>query len=132
MVVPMCHYLREHCRPSCHCALQHISAHICSSINVLYDLQFKRDKNTHKWNQNTSLDSCTLIRMMGIKRIQKFRVEEIRARAGVANISETIRYSDTEMVRTCGENYRGRCGNENMDDESDRALKNRKSKTEVE
>ena len=34
-------------------------------------------------------------------------------------------------VRTCGENYRGVCGNENMDDESDRALKNRKTKTEI-
>ena len=65
--------------------------------------------------------------MMGIKRIQKFGVEEIRARACVTNISETIRYSDTEMVRTCGD--RGRCGNENMDDERDRALKNRKIKT---
>ena len=29
--------------------------------------------------------------MMGIKRIEKIRTEEIRARAGVANISETIR-----------------------------------------
>ena len=29
--------------------------------------------------------------MMGIKRIDKIRTEEIRARAGVANISETIR-----------------------------------------
>ncbi len=29
--------------------------------------------------------------MMGIKRTEKIRNEEIRARAGVANISETIR-----------------------------------------
>ena len=29
--------------------------------------------------------------MMGIKRIEKIRNEEIRARAGVANISEKIR-----------------------------------------
>ena len=29
--------------------------------------------------------------MMGIKRIEKIRTEEIRAWAGVANISETIR-----------------------------------------
>ena len=41
-------------------------------------------------NQNASLDSCTLIWMMGIKMIEKIGVEEIRARACVANISETI------------------------------------------
>ena len=38
--------------------------------------------------------------MIGIKRIEKVRNEEIRARAGVANISEKIR-SQTQMVRTC-------------------------------
>ena len=32
-----------------------------------------------------------LIWMMGVKRIEKIRTEEIRARAGVANISEKIR-----------------------------------------
>ena len=50
--------------------------------------------------------------MMGIKRIEKIRNEEIRARAGVANTSETIR---EEMVRPCGEKDRRRCSNENME-----------------
>ena len=42
--------------------------------------------------------------MMGIKRIEKIRDEEIRARAGVANISETIR---EEIVRTYRQKERG-------------------------
>ena len=40
---------------------------------------------------------------MGIKRIEKITNEEIRARAGVANISQKIREAETEMVRPCGE-----------------------------
>ena len=36
---------------------------------------------------------------MGIKRIEKITNEEIRARAGVANIGET------ELVRLCGDKY---------------------------
>ena len=51
--------------------------------------------------------------MMGIKRIEKIRNEEIRASAGVANIRGNKR-SDTDMVRTCGQKY-GRCSNENME-----------------
>ena len=44
---------------------------------------------------------------MEIKRIEKIVTEKIRARAGVANISENIiRVSNTEMVRTCEEKYR--------------------------
>ena len=37
--------------------------------------------------------------MMGIKRIEKIRTEETRARPGVANISK----NETEMVRPRGE-----------------------------
>ena len=39
--------------------------------------------------------------MMGMKRIEKIRTEEIRAWAGVANISEEIR---EEIVRTYRQN----------------------------
>ena len=35
---------------------------------------------------------------MGIKRIEKIKAEEIRARAGVAKISEQNKRSDTEMI----------------------------------
>ena len=53
--------------------------------------------------------------MMGTKRIEKIGREEIRATASVANTSETRK---TEMVRPRGENDRGRCSNENMEDGS--------------
>ena len=39
---------------------------------------------------------------MGLKRIEKIRKEEIRARAGVAKIWRENKRSETEMVRTCG------------------------------
>ena len=55
--------------------------------------------------------------LMGMKMIEKIRNEEIRARVGVANISQ--RTSETEMIRTCGEKDRGRWSNEKMEDGSD-------------
>ncbi len=54
--------------------------------------------------------------MMGITRIEKIRTDEIRGRAVVANISDTIRRSENDIVRACGEKYGGRCSNENMED----------------
>ena len=58
----------------------------------------------------------TMLRwMMGTKRIEKIGNKEIRATAGVANTSETRK---TEMVRPRGENDKGRCSNENMEDGS--------------
>ncbi len=56
--------------------------------------------------------------VMGIKRIEKIRNEEITARAGVANTREKIKRSDTEMVRPCGEKHRRSSSNENMGDGS--------------
>ena len=50
-------------------------------------------------NQNASLDSCTLRWVLGIKMIEKIGVDEIRARACVANISETI---DIAVLRWLG------------------------------
>ena len=41
--------------------------------------------------------------MMEIKQIEKIRNEEIRARAGGANIGEKITEAETEMVSPCGE-----------------------------
>ena len=38
--------------------------------------------------------------IMGTKRIEKIRTEEIRPRAGVANKSEQNERSDTEIIRT--------------------------------
>ena len=57
---------------------------------------------------------------MGIKRIEKIRNGEIRARAGVANICGKIRQwenntSKTEMVRPCGEKDRRDIVNQNME-----------------
>ena len=40
--------------------------------------------------------------MLGIKRIEKIRNEEIRARAGVGNISEKIREARLRWFRPCG------------------------------
>ena len=81
-------------------------------------------------------DTRTLRWMMGIKRIEKMRNEEIRARAGTANINISrearliwlghverktdedvvMRPWKTDMVRTCGEKDRRRCSDENMED----------------
>ena len=47
--------------------------------------------------------------MMGIKRIEEIRNEEMRTRAGVTNISKKI-------VGTSGEKWRGRYTNENMEE----------------
>ena len=40
---------------------------------------------------------------MGIKRIEKIRREEIRARAGVTNVSQKIIVNKNEIVWTCRE-----------------------------
>ena len=55
-----------------------------------------------------------LRRMMGIKRIEKIRNEEIRVREGAANISEKIGDA-RQMFRTCRQKDRGRCSNESME-----------------
>ena len=75
--------------------------------------------------------------MMGMKRIEKIRNEEIRSRAGATKINARIgearlrwlghverktqedvvmRTWKTEMVRTCGEKDRATCSNEDMED----------------
>ena len=46
-------------------------------------------KSEQNWQKRTEMRMSRW--MIGIKRIQKIRNEEIRARAGVANISEKIR-----------------------------------------
>ena len=68
-------------------------------------------------------DTCTMM--------EKIRNEEIRARAGVANISDQMR-SDTEMVRQCGEKDWRRCSNKNMEDVSGWTPKYGTTGTEVE
>ena len=70
--------------------------------------------------------------VMGIKRIEKIRNEEITARAGVANTSQKIKRSETELVGPCGEKDRGRCSNENMGDRNGWTPKDIKTETEVE
>ena len=51
---------------------------------------------------------------MGMKRIEKIRTEEIRARAGVANISEKVEMDDGIKEDTEDQDRRnkskGRCG----------------------
>ena len=62
--------------------------------------------------------------MMGIKRIEKIRKEEIRARAGVANMGETIREA---RLRWLGHVER-KTEEENMSNGSEWAPEDRKSK----
>ena len=70
--------------------------------------------------------------MMGIKGIEKIRKEEIRARAGLANLGEKIREVRL-MVRPCERvKDKGRCSDDNMDDRNEWTQKDRKTKTEVE
>ena len=53
--------------------------------------------------------------MMGIKRIEKIKYEEIRARAGVANISEKIRELRLKwLAHVERKTVQRRCRNENM------------------
>ena len=53
--------------------------------------------------------------MMGIKRIEKIRNEEIRAREDVAKISKKNKRSENDIVRPYGEkDWRG-CSNENIE-----------------
>ena len=59
-----------------------------------------------------------LRRMMGIKRIEKIRNEEIRARAGVTNINETIREERQMVTHVLLERKTGRWSNEKMEDGS--------------
>ena len=68
---------------------------------------------------------------MGRTQIEKIRTEEIRARAGVANIGETIREERLRWLgHVCGEKDR-RCSNKSMEDGSVWTPKYRKTKTEV-
>ena len=52
--------------------------------------------------------------MMGIKRIEKIRNEEIRTRAGVPNISKKITEVRLRWLG-CVEEGRGRCSNDSME-----------------
>ena len=73
----------------------------------------------------------------GIKRIENIRNEEIRARAGVANISEKIREARLRWLghvarKTEEDAAVPRCSNENTEDGSGWTPTYRKTETEVE
>ena len=53
--------------------------------------------------------------MVGIKRIEKIRNEEIRAMAGVANISQKIRKARLRLLCMWIERLKKMCSNENME-----------------
>ena len=58
----------------------------------------KPEQTLFRRSRNSNIDTM-LIWMMGIKRIEKIRNEEIRPRAGVANISEKIREARLRWLR---------------------------------
>ena len=73
-------------------------AHYAQSISIYYfhltcSNIWKRALDTEKAEQNLleRTEMRMLMWMMGIQRIEKIRNEDIRARAGVANISEKIK-----------------------------------------
>ena len=70
---------------------------------------------------------------MGIKRIEKIRNEETRAREGVANISEKIRQARLRWLRQVDRKKdREICSNDIMEDASEWRMNGRKTNTEVE
>ena len=70
--------------------------------------------------------------MMGMKRIEKIRTEEIRAMAGVADISENIREPRLRWLEHVERKTEEYYSNENMQHGSGWTAKEGKTETEVE
>ena len=83
---------------------QHITYSLCRLVATMYESETWELRNAEQ-----KLLERIMMRMlrwmMGIKRIENIRNEEIRASVGVADIREKIKRSETEMVRPCGEKH---------------------------